>query len=286
MEKLQNALRNSTQRLQKGKRDNTETGIWYKFGECWRSYIQTLLRPELQQAQQNTVQKHMVPMLELGTSLLNRTTAQTLKLTNMKAQVLNQMLYMENQMLENMLMTDKLEKHLQEQSHTLYQLHGHNSDLETRLCILEAERQAQLRGLRKQKEQLQQLLSHQGSTLASIQGSVQAASRNCSQLQQKQLQLLENLNPLMRLVKHSPGAAEQVFQDCEEIRRSGVNEDGVYTSHIPNLNQTRRVFCVMDTDGGTWTVIQRRENGKVNFERKWEDYKQVTRLPWGEVLQL
>ncbi|XP_023563678.1 angiopoietin-4 [Octodon degus] len=189
---------------------------------------------------------------------------------------------MEKKMLEMMQTTEMLGKQVQEQNHTLRQLHGRNSDLETQLHDLEAEQQTQLAGLQVEKEQLYRLLSHQSNTLAGIQQSLYASSNNSSQLWQKQVQLLENLQRLMQLVEQGPDAAEEVFRDCEDIRRSGVNQDGVYTIHVPNLDVPKRVFCVMDPDGGAWTVIQRRENGKVNFNRNWEDYKQGFGDPAGE----
>lgn len=46
------------------------------------------LRSELVQAQQHMVQNQTATMLELGTNLLNQTTAQTRKLTDVEAQVL------------------------------------------------------------------------------------------------------------------------------------------------------------------------------------------------------
>lgn len=51
-------------------------------------YIQMSLRSELVQAQQHMVQNQTATMLELGTNLLNQTTAQTRKLTDVEAQVL------------------------------------------------------------------------------------------------------------------------------------------------------------------------------------------------------
>ncbi|XP_023415884.1 angiopoietin-4 [Cavia porcellus] len=263
MEKMENALRNNMQRMEKLEEN-----------------IQAILRTELQQAQQNIIQKHTDFILQLGTSLMAQTTAQTLKLINMEAQILSQTLNMEKRMLEIMQTTEKLEKQMQEQNHTVHQLHNCSSDLETQLHDLKAEQQNQLGGLHREKDQLYHLLSNQGSTLASIQHSMFAVSRNSSQLWQKQQQLQENLQQLVTILEPSPD--EQVFQDCEDIRRSGVNQDGVYTIHIPNLNESKRVFCVMDTSGGAWTLIQRRENGTVNFQRSWQEYKQGFGNPAGE----
>ncbi|XP_019632613.1 PREDICTED: ficolin-1-like [Branchiostoma belcheri] len=33
------------------------------------------------------------------------------------------------------------------------------------------------------------------------------------------------------------------------------------------------VFCDMDTDGGGWTLFQRRQDGSVDFYRAWADYR-------------
>ncbi|GFV68641.1 techylectin-5A [Trichonephila clavipes] len=67
--------------------------------------------------------------------------------------------------------------------------------------------------------------------------------------------------------------------DCEEVFRSGQIKSGVYTiwprSRVTE-DRPLEVFCDMETDGGGWTVIQRRGNfSRPNdyFYKDWESYK-------------
>ena len=59
---------------------------------------------------------------------------------------------------------------------------------------------------------------------------------------------------------------------CKEIHEYNSNApSGKYwlnTSTVPI-----QVFCDMETDGGGWTVLMKRQDGSVDFYRNWTDYK-------------
>ncbi|CAL1279269.1 unnamed protein product [Larinioides sclopetarius] len=67
--------------------------------------------------------------------------------------------------------------------------------------------------------------------------------------------------------------------DCADILRNGYDKNGVYTiwpkSRVTD-DKPLDVFCDMDTDGGGWTVLQRRGDfNKSNdyFFKDWASYK-------------
>uniref|UniRef100_A0A4X2K5R8 Fibrinogen C-terminal domain-containing protein n=1 Tax=Vombatus ursinus TaxID=29139 RepID=A0A4X2K5R8_VOMUR len=60
--------------------------------------------------------------------------------------------------------------------------------------------------------------------------------------------------------------------NCKELLGRGNTLSGWYTIYLSDC-KSLTVLCDMNTDGGGWTIFQRRVDGSVNFFRSWAAYK-------------
>ena len=70
-------------------------------------------------------------------------------------------------------------------------------------------------------------------------------------------------------------------RDCTEVLARGYTLSGVYVIKPDNLGPFS-VFCDQETDGGGWTVFQRRQDGSVSFNQNWREYENGFGDPKGE----
>ncbi|XP_037101380.1 techylectin-5B [Syngnathus acus] len=123
------------------------------------------------------------------------------------------------------------------------------------------------------------LLHLQGTLILNLQNQVHNLSRLVEQAKKSPGCLINSVrpNPLMNSRQWALHPDIQHMRncpiDCASIYYNGVTRSGVYTV-VPSLAALPvEVYCDMDTDGGGWTVIQRRVDGSVSFDRGWREYR-------------
>lgn len=85
------------------------------------------------------------------------------------------------------------------------------------------------------------------------------------------------LNSVLKLLTLSP--VKGPWQDCQHVLESGEKTSGIYLLRPRNTNHLLQAWCDHSRTEGGWTVIQRRQDGSVNFFRTWDQYKvDITKL--------
>ncbi|CAL8273602.1 unnamed protein product [Lota lota] len=64
------------------------------------------------------------------------------------------------------------------------------------------------------------------------------------------------------------------WRDCQHAMDSGETTSGIYLLRPQSANRLLQAWCDQTSAQGGWTIIQRRQDGSVNFFRTWEQYKQ------------
>uniref|UniRef100_A0AAY5KMZ9 Fibrinogen C-terminal domain-containing protein n=1 Tax=Esox lucius TaxID=8010 RepID=A0AAY5KMZ9_ESOLU len=132
----------------------------------------------------------------------------------------------------------------------------------------------ELNTLQTEQGRLIQLLSENELNMVKVVNSVNSMQKETGSLKSKLKADLQRA-PVRsrhreRLLEREKGSRPR---DCSDIYASGQREDGIYSVFPTHFPAGFQVFCDMTTDGGGWTVIQRREDGAVNFFRAWDAYR-------------
>ena len=62
-------------------------------------------------------------------------------------------------------------------------------------------------------------------------------------------------------------------KDWLAFYKAGYHHNGLYLIFAGSASKYQVVYCDQTSNGGGWNVIERRQDGSVSFERKWDEYK-------------
>ncbi|XP_070102050.1 fibrinogen beta chain isoform X2 [Equus przewalskii] len=104
----------------------------------------------------------------------------------------------------------------------------------------------------------------------SVRNSVNELSHNVESISQSSSSNFQYITALKEMWKKR----EKQLKECEEVIRNGGETSEMYLIQPDRSAKPYRVYCDMTTESGGWTVIQNRQDGSVDFGRKWDPYKQ------------
>ncbi|KAG1969594.1 angiopoietin-related protein [Pimephales promelas] len=113
-------------------------------------------------------------------------------------------------------------------------------------------------------KQQQEKMDKQNVRIRTLQNQIQMKNEQSS-LKLKEDEVHLNASSEQR---DSPVA---MASDCHELFLRGETSSGLYTIQ-PTDSPPFEVFCEMTPEGG-WTVIQRRQDGSVDFDQLWQAYQ-------------
>ena len=90
-------------------------------------------------------------------------------------------------------------------------------------------------------------------------------------IKQEVVSAVDSLKTEMQCCRNETPPPMPVFRDCRDALNNSYTQSGIYTIQ-PDSLPPFDVYCDMDTDGGGWTVFQRRAGGNVDFYRNWVNY--------------
>ncbi|XP_070686645.1 fibroleukin-like [Pempheris klunzingeri] len=70
-----------------------------------------------------------------------------------------------------------------------------------------------------------------------------------------------------------PSKVTTTRRDCSDHLLRGETQSGVYLVTPDLRSRSFPVFCDMEMHGGGWTLLQRRQDGSVSFNRTWAEYR-------------
>ncbi|RXN06610.1 fibrinogen gamma chain-like protein [Labeo rohita] len=141
----------------------------------------------------------------------------------------------------------------------------------------QAQKQAPDTYIKKSTSMLDDILRFEKSILAQedqlyqLQSILQANEKRITDLKQMSLQLDQICK---EPCKDTVEIQSVTGKDCQDIANKGGKVSGLYYVKPARAPEAFLVYCEIDSFGRGWTVLQRRRDGSVDFNKNWVQYKE------------
>uniref|UniRef100_A0A673HMN5 Fibrinogen gamma chain-like n=1 Tax=Sinocyclocheilus rhinocerous TaxID=307959 RepID=A0A673HMN5_9TELE len=141
----------------------------------------------------------------------------------------------------------------------------------------QAQKQAPDTYIKKSTSMLDDILRFEKSILAQedqiyqLQSILQANEKRITDLKQMSQQLDQMCK---EPCKDTVEIQTVTGKDCQDIANKGAKVSGLYYVKPARAPEAFLVYCEIDSFGRGWTVLQRRRDGSVDFNKNWIQYKE------------
>ncbi|XP_013402618.1 fibrinogen-like protein 1 [Lingula anatina] len=196
-------------------------------------------------------------------------------ITNLENAANRRMLTMEQRFTALIMEERRRNENQSEEMRTLsHRLHHLNKQFNT-VQDKETKQSAVIKHLRDEMARQQSTMDNLQSDVQRLQALVGNLTSSLGSLKQAPSQTQAHVTPTAKVETTDVPFVPLFPKDCEEVyKNGGLRYPGEYYIMI-QPSDTDHAFkaCCRITNESGWTVIQRRQDGSVNFFRKWEDYK-------------
>ncbi|KXJ84157.1 hypothetical protein RP20_CCG018059 [Aedes albopictus] len=163
--------------------------------------------------------------------------------------------------------------------------------IQSSLNLIFVEASEQIEALTKEIRALKQSLDHVGwyseevkHSVATIKDNSELLLRNLTVLTYRSDEIIANqqycanheafknlfydLTPKCGTINYTTQPPQAIYNSCKEV----LGPSGVY--ELNASGSPFKAYCEMDQFGGGWTVFQKRQDGSVDFNRSWFEYRE------------
>ncbi|XP_039223305.1 angiopoietin-related protein 7 [Crotalus tigris] len=129
------------------------------------------------------------------------------------------------------------------------------------------------------------ILGQAVTQVTALEGSIKLMDARLNDMEGKYSEMNSQLGLVqLQAVQTVTQTSTDAVYDCSSLYQRNYRSSGIYYLPPDEFlgSPELQVYCDMETDGGGWTVIQRRKIGLISFSQSWKQYKEGFGSPQGD----